>query len=167
MRCYKCGQRITTDDWEFEASKGYCHSVCPVGASKARPARFASSNGSPSDAPSVQQPSCGMVASEVSKPSHGKAEGETFDLSRLIRLPVSGSARVTVQLSEKDWSDVINFIGGDLGNMPEGDEVKVQMNRVCDVIRQRIGKCRCPQRSGGERRKANDQAKPRPTKGTI
>ena len=42
---------------------------------------------------SVQQPSYGMVASEVSKPSHGKAEGEPLDLSRAVQLPVSDSAR--------------------------------------------------------------------------
>jgi hypothetical protein len=43
--------------------------------------------------------------------------------------------RVSVRLSEKDWCDLVNFVQGDLDNMPEDDEIKEQMSRILDTIR--------------------------------
>lgn len=48
------------------------------------------------------------------------------------------SKPIAVKLPAKDWSDLVNFIGGDLANMPENDPVRVQMDRICEVIRERL-----------------------------
>lgn len=46
-----------------------------------------------------------------------------------------GSARASVRLKVSDWFDLINFVIGDLANMPEDDENKQQMTRILDAIR--------------------------------
>lgn len=56
--------------------------------------------------------------------------------------------KVTVKLTEKDWSDLIHFITGDLHNM-EDSEVKDQMKRIQDEIRLAIAKA-LMQRKGRE-----------------
>jgi hypothetical protein len=152
------------------------------GASKARPARFASSAGSPSDAPSVQQAKCGMDALEVSKPSHVKAEGETDDLSRLVRLPVSDSARQKVSAAGR-WRlhvlgpDDIYYMRNELEALREANAINKMIAGVkreipndlnepwsmaiveppaSDQARERAD---APQRSGGERREANEKSR--------
>lgn len=47
---------------------------------------------------------------------------------------------VTVRLSEDDWNALVNFVGGDLGNMSHGDPVAEQMHRISDEIRRAVVK---------------------------
>jgi hypothetical protein len=42
--------------------------------------------------------------------------------------------RVGVRLSEKDWIDLVNFVGGDMANMEEGCPIKAQMRRISETI---------------------------------
>lgn len=46
--------------------------------------------------------------------------------------------KIAVKLSLKDWKDLWNFVNGDLANMPEGDEIKEQMEGVCREIQNAI-----------------------------
>lgn len=46
-----------------------------------------------------------------------------------------GSVRASVRLSVRDWNDLVNFVNGDLANMDENDETRLQMNRILDAIR--------------------------------
>ena len=153
------------------------------------PQEFASSAGSPSGAPSVQQAKRGMSASAVSKPSHVKAEGEPDDLSRLVRLPVSELAAAERKLNlellyKADLFDYLCWLetrhteevpalkGCDYVVMASdkttcwgktyADAVKVAMNHDKGI---EDSTASAPQRSGGERRKANDRVKqhPQPT----
>jgi len=48
--------------------------------------------------------------------------------------------RIVVRFHAKDWLDLVNFIHGDLVNMPEDNEVRVQMQRLSDEIRARCVK---------------------------
>ena len=43
--------------------------------------------------------------------------------------------RVAVKLTPADWSDLINFLTGDIHNMDEGCPIKEQMRRIMDTIR--------------------------------
>lgn len=42
--------------------------------------------------------------------------------------------KVSVKLTEKDWSDLVQFIRGDLANMDQADEVTIQMDAICVEI---------------------------------
>lgn len=42
--------------------------------------------------------------------------------------------KIAVSLCMKDWRDLVNFVGGDLANMPEDDEIKIQMARISKSI---------------------------------
>lgn len=48
------------------------------------------------------------------------------------------SKKIAVKLSEKDWSELINFVTGDLHNMPSDDPIATHMNEVLDEIRKAI-----------------------------
>ena len=94
IQCMVCGKKI--EKYEFYRT----HVSCPVGATEGRPARFASSSGSASAAPSVQEPSCGVSAPEVTKPSNTGKEDGPLDLSRAVQLPVSGlAAAVKIEIA--------------------------------------------------------------------
>lgn len=43
--------------------------------------------------------------------------------------------KLSVKPSSKDWSDLVNFVSGDLDNMAEGCEIKEQMSRILNSIR--------------------------------
>lgn len=42
--------------------------------------------------------------------------------------------KVSVKLAEKDWSDLVHFVRGDLANMDQEDEVTIQMDAICVEI---------------------------------
>jgi hypothetical protein len=46
--------------------------------------------------------------------------------------------KVRVTLTVSDWTNLINFVGGDLDCMDASDPSKQQMLRVCDEIRKRV-----------------------------
>lgn len=50
----------------------------------------------------------------------------------------TGSPRVGVTLTARDWRDLVNFVVGDLDNMPADDEICIQMRRICDTIETRF-----------------------------
>jgi hypothetical protein len=142
-----------------------CNFLFAVGASEAKsPQGIASSSGSPSDAPSVTKLQCVMGASEVSKPSHGKAEGESLDLSRLIRLPVSGSAVFCPAAGSgaflKDALGIyitpLHVIEALEGKKPFASKMLLANPPWSSGYGTKSR--RCPQRSGGKRRKVNNQA---------
>lgn len=54
--------------------------------------------------------------------------------------PASGSARASVRLKISDWEDLVNFVNGDLANMPYEDPVGTQMRGILDAIRLSIVK---------------------------
>lgn len=54
------------------------------------------------------------------------------------RMANSVVRRVSVRLSEKDWSDLVHFMVGDLHNMETGCPIKAQMERICDCNRKAI-----------------------------
>jgi hypothetical protein len=42
---------------------------------------------------------------------------------------------VSIKLTEYDWIELANFVGGDLSNMDESCPVAKQMRRICQHIR--------------------------------
>lgn len=46
--------------------------------------------------------------------------------------------KLAVSLTAKDWSDLVNFLIGDLHCMEEGDPVKEQMRRICHEINRKL-----------------------------
>jgi hypothetical protein len=53
--------------------------------------------------------------------------------SSLAAMP--GSVRASVRLKISDWEELINFVTGDLHNMPHDDPNAQKMNTVLDAIR--------------------------------
>lgn len=43
-------------------------------------------------------------------------------------------SKIQVILPEKDWMDLVNFVRGDLANMPEDDTVRIQMDGISKQI---------------------------------
>lgn len=50
----------------------------------------------------------------------------------------TGSRRVSVRLTAKDWGDLAHFVVGDLDNMPDDDPVCKQMRRICNTIQRGV-----------------------------
>jgi hypothetical protein len=163
MRCDKCKQELIGQDWHWSPQDGYRHNSCPVGATEGRPAGFASSAGSPSGAPNTDKSKCGGGASDVSKTSHVNAEGETDDLSRLVRLPVSELAALVEKWrnesleqfessrhchERQEYASEQWFIGAS------------NTKSFCALELLETLAASAPQRSGGERLEANAAHKP-------
>jgi hypothetical protein len=143
-KCERCEKDVLTGSIFYIC--GDCLSFLE-GASKARPARFASSSGSASDAPSVQPPSCGGSAPEVSKLSHGKAEGESLDLSRAVQLPVSDSAVcLLIPAGEKKLGWLVDFdlLMAIADKVNSNDEMSLGLEELDEAIKalQTLGFCK-------------------------
>ena len=53
----------------------------------------------------------------------------------LSNVQASRSAWASVRLKISDWQDLIQFVDGDLANMPCEDPVATQMRDILDAIR--------------------------------
>lgn len=58
------------------------------------------------------------------------------------------AVRVTVRLSYYDWTELVNFIEGDIANMDEGCPVAKQMLRICETIRNRYSRINAQNQKG-------------------
>ena len=69
--------------------------------------------------------------------------------SSLAAMP--GSVRASVRLKISDWQELINFVTGDLHNMPHDDPNAQKMNTILDAIRLSIVKAQNVRISDGGR----------------
>lgn len=47
-------------------------------------------------------------------------------------------SKLSISLSEQDWSDLANFVAGDLANMDEACPVAAQMRGIVEMINTRV-----------------------------
>jgi len=157
MNCEKCGKEITDQNWNCDNTT-IQHNICPVGATEGRPARFASSSGSASDADEHGRASkIGGDDKGIGQPKK-QVEGEPLDLSRAVQLPVSELAAVVEEwrLEAKkhdEESEEFEKLNHRLLSASVSSHA-AQLNICADRI-EKIIAASAPQRSGGERRKLN------------
>ena len=120
-----------------------------------------STPGSPSGAPSFQKLSCGRTAPKVSKPSNFGKEGAPDVDNSVVRLPVSELAAVANgwrNLAEQCHEARKDCIRGKNVNQAKCHKSEADALEFCAEELEEIIASQRPQRSGGERRKANEKS---------
>ena len=51
---------------------------------------------------------------------------------------MSAKRKVAVRLTPQDWEDLIQFVQGDLANMPEEDSIRQQMSWICENVQKAL-----------------------------
>lgn len=158
MICNNCLQEIVGDDYEYHNGI-IIHPVCPSGASEASPARMsASTTGSASAAPSVQKPSCGMSVSGVSATSNTETEDEPGVVNSGVQLPVSDLFAVVQRWrwqAKRNHSNASEASAAEQRESSAYDVGEARAREKCAQDIEELISKKCPQRSGGKRRKLN------------